>query len=373
MTRGTRLLALLWAVVAIFAMAAVACGDDDSTKTVAAPTTAASAAPSTAGTAAAETPLPVETGTLRLGYFANITHAVPLVGVANGDYAKELGPNVKLDTKIFNAGNDAVTALFAGAIDAAYMGPNPAINGFIKSGTLRIVAGAASAGALLVVKPDINSAKDLANKKLATPGLGNTQDVALRSYLKSNGLETKENGGNVTILPTANADALTAFKRGDIQGAWEPEPWATRLVQEGGGKVLVDERTLWPNGDFVTTQLVVNADYVAKYPGIVEALVRVDVKEALAINADPEKAKTVANQAIKDLSGQALDAAVIDAAWKNLKFTYDPITSSLQKSADDAFALGFLGTSKPNLKGIYDLGPLNKVLRQLKLTEIKSP
>jgi NitT/TauT family transport system substrate-binding protein len=358
-------LALLFSLIAVLA---AACGDDGDAKT---PTAAATTA-SSAAAGAPETPLPVESGTLRLGYFANITHAVPLVGIANGDYQKELGPNVKLETKIFNAGNDAVTALFAGAIDAAYMGPNPAINGFIKSGTLRIVAGAASGGALLVVKPNINAPKDLANTKLATPGLGNTQDVALRSYLTKNGLDTKENGGNVTILPTANADALTAFKKGDIQGAWEPEPWATRLVQEGGGKVLVDERTLWPGGDFVTTQLVVNADYLAKNPGIVEALVRADVEEAQAINADPEKAKAVANQAIKEISGQGLDAAVIDAAWKNLRFTYDPIQSSLQKSADDAYALGFLGSSKPNLKGIYDLGPLNKVLRQLNLPAVSS-
>lgn len=319
-----------------------------------------------------ETPLPPENATLRLGYFANITHAVPVVGIANGDFQKELGPTVKLETKIFGNGNDAVTALFAGAIDAAYVGPNPAINGYIKSEgkALRIVAGAASAGALFVVSPGINAPKDLAGKSFATPGLGNTQDVALRSYLQANGLKTKDNGGNVTVLPMANADALTAFKKGDIQGAWEPEPWATRLVKEAGARVLVDERTLWPQGDFVTTQLIVSTDFLKKYPGTVERLVRAEVKETLAMNTDPNRAKQVTNQAIKDLSGQALSPDVIDAAWANLKFTYDPVTSSLKKSADDAFALGFLGGSKPSLTGIDDLSALNKVLREQKLAEI---
>src|SRR6185503_7346203 len=155
---------------------------------------------------------------------------------------------------------------FAGDIDATFVGPNPAINGFQKSSgaEVRIVAGAASAGALLVVRPaaNINTAKDLAGKKLATPQLGNTQDVALRAYIKQNGLKSKEDGGNVTILPTANADTLTLFKKGDIDGAWAPEPWASRLILEAGGKIFVDERSLWSNGEFVTTHLIVSAKFL---------------------------------------------------------------------------------------------------------------
>lgn len=364
-TRRKSLRPGLVAVIGLLALLAGACGtSSDGARPAAFTPTRDPAVP--------EAPLAPENVTLRLGYFANITHAVPVVGVANGDFQKELGPTVKLETKIFNSGVDAVTALFAGAIDATYVGPNPAINGYIKSEgqALRIVAGAASAGALFVVAPGINGPKDLAGKSFATPGLGNTQDVALRSYLQSNGLKTKENGGNITVLPMATADALTAFKKGDIQGAWEPEPWATRLVKEAGAKVLVDERTLWPQGDFVTTQLIVSTDFLKKYPGTIERLVRADVKAALAINADPARAKQITNQAIKDLSGQALSQEVIEAAWANLKFTYDPIASGLKKSADDAFALGFLGASKPNLAGIYDLSALNKVLREQQLAEV---
>lgn len=363
-SRKQRFRTALIGVIGLVALFAAACGG--------ASNAASPPATPTRDPGVPETPLPPENVTLRLGYFANITHAVPVVGVASGDFQQELGPTVKLETKIFGNGNDAVTAIFAGAVDAAYVGPNPAINGYIKSDgkALRIVAGAASGGALFVVKPDIDGPKGLAGKSFATPGLGNTQDVALRSYLQNNGLKTKEDGGNVTVLPMANSDALTAFKKGDIQGAWEPEPWATRLVKEGGAKVLVDERTLWPQGDFVTTQLIVSTNFLNRYPGTVERLVRADVKEAQAINADPTRAKQVTNQAIKDLTGQALSQDVIDAAWPNLKFTYDPIASSLKKSADDAFALGFLGGSKPNLAGIYDLSALNKVLCEQNLAEV---
>lgn len=312
-------------------------------------------------------------GTLRLGYFANVTHAPALVEVADGSLRKELGDQVKLETKIFNAGPAVIEAMFAGEIDAAYLGPNPAINGFLQSkgAALRIVAGAASGGAMLVVRPSANITKpeDLAKKRIATPQLGNTQDVALRAYLRKHGLKPTENGGNVKVLPTANADSLTLFQRGDIDGAWVPEPWATRLVLEAGGKVFLDEASLWPNGQFVTTHLIVSTEYLKKNPGIVEALVRANVKAVQWINAHPEQAKDVVNKAIAAATGKGLSKETIDGAWRSLTFTYDPLASSLQKNAKDAFDTGLLRRA-PDLKGIYALDTLNRVLVELGLTAV---
>src|SRR2546430_6896292 len=171
--------------------------------------------------------------TLNLGYFPNLTHAVALVGVERGTFKSALGSNVKLETKTFNAGPALIEALFAGDIDIGYVGPNPAVNGYVKSNgsALRVIAGASSGGALFIVRPgaNINSAKDLSGKKLATPQLGGTQDVALRLYLQQNGLKTVDKGGTVQIIPAQNPDILTRFKQGQIDGAWMPEPWASRL------------------------------------------------------------------------------------------------------------------------------------------------
>jgi len=306
--------------------------------------------------------------TLRLGYFPNITHSQAIVGLAQGKFAEALGPNVKLRTKTFNAGPSAIEALFAGEIDATYIGPNPAINGYVKSEgeALRIVAGATSGGALFVVRADsgIEKPADLAKKKLATPQLGNTQDVALRAFLLANGLAAKENGGNVSVIPTANPDILTLFRKGDIDGAWVPEPWATRLVQEAGGRVFLDERSLWPEGEFVTTHLIVRTKFLEQHPDVVEALLRAHVEVTDWINQNPDEAKRMVNEGIRDVTGAALPTAVLDGAWKNLRTTCDPIASSLRKSAADAFELGFLGDDEPDLSNIYDLTILNRILNE---------
>jgi len=313
--------------------------------------------------------------TLRLGYFPNITHAQPLVGLGRGSYVEALGPDVKLETRTFNAGPSVIEALFAGAIDASYVGPNPAINGYVQSGgkALRIIAGATSGGASLIVRADsgINRPADFAGKKVASPQIGNTQDVALRAWLQANGLKDREHGGNVQVIPTANADALALFQKGDLQAAWVPEPWATRLVQEAGGRVFLDERDLWPNGEFVTTQLVVRTTFLEEHPQAVERLLRAHVAETQWIHEHPEEAKRLLNQGIKKVTSAALPDAVIEAAWPTLTITYDPIASSLRKSADDAFALGFLGGNKPDLAAIYALDPLDKVLRELNLTPVQ--
>lgn len=304
--------------------------------------------------------------TLRLGYFPNITHSQPIVALARGTFAESLGPNVKLETKTFNAGPSAIEALFAGQLDATYIGPNPAINGYVKSEgkALRIVAGATSGGALLVVRPEanINKAADLAGKRIATPQLGNTQDVAARAYLLASGLAPKESRGNVSVIPAANPDILTLFQKGDIDGAWVPEPWAARLVREAGAKVFLDERSLWPNGDFITTQLIVRTEYLEQHPEVVRRLVQAHVEVTQWINANPEQAKGLVNAGIQAVTGAALKQEVLDEAWPHMKVTYDPVASSLRKAAADAFKLGFLGDKEPDLSAIYALDPLNKVL-----------
>ena len=313
--------------------------------------------------------------TLRLGYFPNMTHTQPFVGLSKGYYAEALGPNVKIETRTFNAGPAQIEAMFAGAIDIGYIGPNPSITGYVQSQgkALRVIAGATSAGALLVVRSDsgITKPADLAGKKLATPQLANTQDVALRAWLLKNGLKDRERGGNVQVVPTSNADALTLIQRGQLDGAWVPEPWATRIIQEAGGKVLLDERDLWPNGDFVTTNVIVRTKFLEEHPQVVDAFLKGHVQATQWINAHPEEAKQVVNAGIKQMTGAALPEAVISAAWRNQKVTYDPVASSLRKSADDAFALGYLGDKRPDLAGLYDLGPLNRVLAEMDLKPVR--
>jgi NitT/TauT family transport system substrate-binding protein len=301
---------------------------------------------------------------VRLGYFPNVTHAPAVLGDVEGYFQKELG-STRLTTSTFNAGTDAVEALFSGAIDMAFMGPNPAINAFAQSdgAAVRIVAGCTSGGAALVVRQGIEKAADLRGAKLATPSLGNTQDVALRAWLATQGLSTTlEGGGDVSVLPQSNAQTLETFRSGDIDGAWVPEPWATRLVLEGGGHVLVDERDLWPGGQFVTTHLVVSTAFLQKHPDQVRAILRGLVTAVDFANQHPQEAQAAVNAQLEKLTGKALPTEVITTAWGNLAFTLDPVASSLKKSADDAVAVGLL---KPvDLGGIYDLSLLNAILKE---------
>jgi NitT/TauT family transport system substrate-binding protein len=315
-------------------------------------------------------------GALRLGHFPNLTHATAIVGVQKGLIQDALG-DTKLDVKTFNAGGDAVTALISGAIDATYIGPNPAINAFAQSEgkDVRIIAGATSGGAFLVTKPDITSPEDLApdgedRKVIATPQLGNTQDVALRAWLKEQGYETTaQGGGDVEVKPQENAQSLETLKSGAIDGAWVPEPWATRLVQEGDGKVLVDERDLWPNSRYVTTHLIVRTDYLEEKPDQVEALLEGHIAANDFIKAKPDEAKKVVNAGIEKITSKPIAADVLDAAWKNLEFTVDPVAPSLEKSADAATALDLL--DPVDLKGIYDLTLLNELLRAESRKEVE--
>lgn len=309
--------------------------------------------------------------TVRLGHFPNVTHATATVGVEKGIFAASLGAD-KLEVKTFNAGPAAVEALLSGGLDATYIGPNPAINAFVKSDgkAVRIISGATSGGAALVVKPDVADAAALRAKMVASPQLGGTQDVALRQWLAGKDLKTTpQGGGDVSVVPQENAQTLETFKAGQIDGAWVPEPWATRLVQEAGGKVLVDERELWPDGQFVTTHLLVRTEFLKDHPGAVRRLLQGQVEANRFIAERPDEAKQVANRGITKITGKGLATAVIDSAWQNLSFTNDPIASSLATSAEHATEVGLL--PKADIGGIYDLTLLNEVLRTANQPEVK--
>ena len=325
----------------------------------------------TGAPAASDSVEPVE---LRLGYFPNVTHATAIVGIGEGIIEVALGDNVTLKTQFFNAGTDVVEAIFSEALDASYIGPNPAINAFAQSdgAAIRIIAGAASGGASLVVSHAITSADDLAGTKLASPSLGNTQDVALRAWLSDQGYATDlEGGGDLSIMPQANGDALQAFILGEIDGAWVPEPWATRMVEEGGGHVLVDEHDLWPDGQFVTTHLIVATSFLEEHPDVVKQLLTGHVAANAFVNEEPERAQEIVGAAILELTDTELPEGTLASAWENLTFTVDPIATSLATSATYATELGLL--DPVDLDGIYDLTLLNEVLADSGADEIPTP
>ncbi|PDV98372.1 sulfate ABC transporter substrate-binding protein [Candidatus Chloroploca asiatica] len=303
---------------------------------------------------------------LRLAYFPNVTHGVALVGVARGTFQEALGPEVTLVTTSFNAGPSLVEALFAGEVDLGYLGPNPAINGYVRSNSeaVRIIAGAAEGGAALVVRPEagINGPSDFAGKRFATPQYGGTQDVALRHLMQQYDLKPADRGGTVTILPSQNPDILTLFRKGDLDGAWVPEPWVSRLVLEAGGTVLIDERSLWPEGRFISTVLVVHPRFLREHPDLVEAFLRAHVDTVQYMQAQPATAAQLINQEIERITTRPLPEEVLKRSLTTLEFTYDPLPATLLLAADHAYALGFLGATEPDLQNIYDLALLNKVL-----------
>ncbi len=306
--------------------------------------------------------------TVRVGAFPNITHAQAMVGKANGSFDKALGSGAKIEWKTFNAGPAAIEALFAGAIDMTYIGPNPTISGYVRSNgeALRVVAGAASGGAALVVRNDsgISKPADFHGKKVASPQLGNTQDVALRSWLRSNGMKSTDKGGDVQVIPLANPDQLTLFVKKELDAAWAPEPWATRLIREGNGRLFLDERTLWPNGQFVCANLIVNTKFLKEHPDVVKNWLRAHVELTDWINGHLSEAKKSLNSQIQKETGKALPDAVLEEAFSRLQVTYDPLRASLLTSAKSAFDAGFLGRQAPDLSGLYDLSLLNQVLAE---------
>ena len=286
---------------------------------------------------------------IRIGYFANITHAQALVGRANGQFEKDLGPGVRIEWKAFNAGPSAIEALFAGAIDMTYVGPNPAVTGYVRSQgqAVRLIAGAASGGASLVVREGsgIKTASDFHGRKVATPQQGNTQDVALRAWLRANGMKPREKGGDVQVLPISNADQLTLFLKGQLD--------------------------LWPNHQFAITGLVVQPKFLKEHPDIVKNFLRAHVELTDWISKNPDQAKQIMNQQLQKETGKSLSAEVMNDAFSRLQVTYDPIRASILKSTQQAFDEGFLGRTQPNLSGFYDLTLLNEVLREKKASPVQ--
>ncbi|WP_327394226.1 aliphatic sulfonate ABC transporter substrate-binding protein [Streptomyces phaeochromogenes] len=301
--------------------------------------------------------------TVRIGYFPNLTHATALVGDQEGLLQKELG-GTKATYSQFNAGPAEIEALNSGSIDIGWIGPSPAINGYSTTDGkgLRIIGGSASGGVKLVVNPDkVKSLKDIKGKKIATPQLGNTQDVAFLNWIAEQGwkVDAQSGKGDVSVVRTDNKITPDAYKSGSIDGAWVPEPTASKLVAEGG-KVLLDEADLWPDKKFVITNIIVSQTFLKEHPDVVQAVLRGSVKTNTWINANPDKAKAAANTKLQELSGKPLPADVLDPAWKSIQFTDDPLASTLNTEAEHAVKAGLL--KKPKLDGIYDLAPLNKVL-----------
>jgi NitT/TauT family transport system substrate-binding protein len=302
--------------------------------------------------------------TVKIGYFGNLTHATALVGRQEGLFQKELGAT-KAEYATFNAGPSEIEALNSGSIDIGWIGPSPSINGYAKSDgkSLRIIGGSASGGVKLVVNPEkIKSLKDVKGKKIATPQLGNTQDVAFLNWIADQGwkVDAESGKGDVSVVRTDNKITPDAYKSGSIDGAWVPEPTASKLVAEGG-KVLLDEADLWPDKKFVITNIIVSQKFLKEHPKVVEAVLKGSVKTNKWINANPEKAKASANARLKEDSGKELSADVIDPAWKSIQITNDPLASTLNTEAEHAVKAGLL--EKPDLAGIYDLTLLNKVLK----------
>lgn len=306
-----------------------------------------------------------DNSSLRLVFFPNLTHAPALIGTARGDFQKALGA-VKLDVKLVNAGPEAMEALLAGEVDIAYVGPSPAINTYVKSGgsKLRIVAGACSGGAALIASSNspIQSIKDLNGKRVAIPQLGGTQDVSLRKFLKQAGLQSREKGGSVDVLPARNPDILMLFKQKQLDAAWVPEPWASRLIQECGARLVVDERDLWPDRKFTTTVVVARKAYLDAHPAQVAALLHAHLDVLKWMNANVEAAQQLANAELKHHAGKSLPPAVLKSAWERMSFTDDPDQANIQSFASAAADAGYL---KPGyeIAGLVDPGTLESARR----------
>ena len=294
---------------------------------------------------------------IRIAYFPNIGHAIPIVGMEKGFFESNVGNNTKIETRVFDSGPQAIESLFANSIDLAYVGPGPAINGFLNSENhnVKILAGAASGGASFIVHPEseINFASDFVGKKIAAPQIGNTQDVSLRHYLSEHGLKTADKGGSVIVYNIPNPDIYTLFVKGDIDGAWVAEPWATILETELNGNRLFHEEELWPNQEFASVLLIANADYVEKHPGLISNFLDSHYQTVSWINQNPVDTRIVFNDFLNSHLGQSLSDDVVDVALSNLVITGDPLRDSIHSFAEKADALGYLGRNGYDLSGIF--------------------
>ena len=308
---------------------------------------------------------------LRVAFFPSIGHAVPIVGLENGIFQDEINEQIKIETKIFDSGPQVIESIFAGSIDIAYVGPGPIINGFLKSDgkDIKILSGAASGGASFIVKSNsgLDSIENFDQKRIASPQISNSQDVSLRYYLASNDLKPVEKGGTVFVLNISNPDIYTLFAKGDIDGAWVPEPWATLLVEELDGVRLFNEEKLWPNEQFASVLLISRTDYLENNPVIIQNWIKSHEETVSWINSNPDKSKTIFSEFLKKYMGKSLPPKIIDESFSNLEITSDPIKNSVLTFAERADSLGYLGRTGYNLDGIFyqsDLNP-NAMVKQL--------
>jgi NitT/TauT family transport system substrate-binding protein len=293
---------------------------------------------------------------VRLGYFPNVTHAPAIIGVNKGYFAGQLG-STKLTTQTFNSGTDEANALLGGSLDIGFIGSGPAINAFTKSsGTIQVISGAVSGGAQLVVKPAITTPEQLKGKTIATPSKGNTQDVSLKKWLSQNKLT-----GQVKVANMDNPQTFDAFRNGDVDGGWLPEPWASQLVLDAGAKVLVDEKSLWPQGLFPTTVVVVRTQFLQQHPETVQAVLKGTLAAIDWASANPGEARTVVNDGIDALTHGKLSQAVLDRAFSGITLSVDPDSSTYPQLAQDSVTAGVVKTPA-NLEGFLDLKLLNDVL-----------
>ena len=294
---------------------------------------------------------------LRIAYFPNIGHAVPIVGIENNFFLEKLSSDTKIESRIFDSGPQVIESLFANSVDIAYVGPGPAINGFLNSenNNIQILSGAASGGASFIVHPEseINSASDFSGKKIAAPQIGNTQDVSLRHYLSENNLKPAEKGGSVIIYNISNPDIYTLFVKGDIDGAWVAEPWATILETELNGKRLFFEEDLWPNKQFASVLLIANTDYVKKNPELISKFLLSHHHTVDWINENPLETRIIFNNFLKSHLGQSLSDDVVDISLSNLEITTNPVKDSVYSFAEKANVLGYLGRNGYDLSEIF--------------------
>ena len=313
-------------------------------------------------------------GVLRLGVFPNLTHSPGLIGITQKILTKDLAPT-QVKIVPFTSGSEASSALASGSIDACYIGPNPAVSLYEKTnGAFVIVSGATLGGAAFVIRngSGISSPSDLKGKKIADPGIGNTQDVALRTWLHGHGLKATDEGGNVTIVPlSSNSDSITLMQNKQIDGAWQPEPYVSLLVSQGLGHVFVNEASLWPGGKFSTTNLLVSKTYLGAHADLVKKLVQANVDSIQYIQKNPQAAASAANAEVAKLGGKSLESSALSRAWGEMTFTWDPDTSSITTDAQRAYALKDITTNPTNISGLFDLSDLNAVLQSKGLPTVQ--
>lgn len=296
-----------------------------------------------------------EASSVRIGFFPNITHSQALVSKSNGEFEKQIGKNIKIEYKTFNSGPVEAEAMLAKELDIAYIGPSPAVNAFEKTkGEIKILAGAANGGAVVVAMPNSNikTVKDLSGKKVSVPGFGNTQDLCLRALLKKNGLDSKANGGTVDIVQANNQDVKALLDKGDVDAAILPEPWGSLVEIESGAKVIVENNQVYNNGDYPVGLVMIREDFLKKNPDIVNNFLKAHINATKFIKENPNDAKKIINNELKVLTKKSLDPRVLDKAFERINFVNDIEINIIKDFGKTSYDVGYL-KKEPNVDGIY--------------------